>query len=301
MRLKFLTALAVLLASSFFLQSCSKEDNNRPQSIQDSKTTLLATHVWKTTAIRDHQGKKLDLASGPVQTYTGYAYYRRDGTFRFVDFNDKPKLFGTWKLTDGASKRHLTVYNNENSTAYTRTVDLLAVNNSLFSYRIVPDPSKPNTFYEVDHQPVTNHPEPLTPAQLLAAVPWKTVAVLDITAGVQQAKKLNMNTAPAADYVGNTYYTNVHGNAYFPKNKEGKYANGTFAFTALNDKKNVRSKGDWYVSVDGTQRTLIGRNPNQSIAWEQKVYIVELTTAKFTYDIQVGKKMLRVFHQPLTN
>lgn len=297
----FLIALSLAIFSATALPSCSSDDNKNASTIQESKTAILAKHVWKTTEVRDNQKKKLDLAVKPAETYAGFAYYRPDGTFRIVDFNDQPKMFGTWKLTDGETKRQLTVYNNDNSIVYTRAVDLLVLNNNLFTYRIVPNANQPTVYYDVDHRPVTNHPEPLTPAQILAAVDWKTVEVLDITAGTERAKKLDMSVAPAANFAGDAYYANAHGNAYFPKNKEGKYANGSFIITAFNDKKNVRSTGDWYVSVDGTQRTLMARNPDQSIAWERKVAIVELTTATFTYDIQVGEQILRVVHHPLNN
>lgn len=295
----FLPALILAIFGATALSSCSSDNDKKSSTIQESKTAILAKHVWKTTEVRDNQKKKLDLAVQPAETYAGFAYYRPDGTFRILDFSDHPKIFGTWKLTDGETKRLLTVYNNDNSIAYTRTVDLLVLNNNLFTYRIIPNASQPTVYYDVDHHPVTNHPEPFTPAQILAAVDWKTVEVLDITAGTEQAKKLDMNAAPAANFSGDAYYTNIHGHAYFPKNKEGKYANGSFVITAFNDKKNVRSTGDWYVSVDGTQRTLMARNPDQSIAWERKVHIVELTTAVFTYDIQVGEQLLRVVHHPL--
>ncbi|MGG5577246.1 DUF4822 domain-containing protein [Myroides sp. C15-4] len=302
MRIKFfLVALFLATFSAITLPSCSSDDHKGSNTIQETKTAMLAKHVWKTTEVRDNQKKKLDLGVQPAKTYAGFAYYRPDGTFRIIDFNDRPKMFGRWKLTDGETKRLLTVYNNDNTIAYARTIDFLALNNSLFTYRVVPNASQPAVYYDVDHQPVTNHPEPLTPAQILAAVDWKTVEVLDITAGIERAKKLNMNVAPAASFSGDVYYTNAHGNAYFPKNKEGKYANGSFIFTAFNNKKKVRSTGDWYVSVDGTQRTLMARNPDRSIAWERKVRIVELTTAVFTYDIQVGQQLLRVVHRPLAN
>lgn len=296
--LSLLSISALIFITTTTIVSCSSDDNAAVVTETKTKAAILSDHDWITTKIVDNKGNNISLDVMPGAMYAGYAYYNPDGTFRIVDFKDGHKMYGLWSLKDNETKRHLVVYNAKNEVAYERTVDLIEVNDKVFTYAI-PDNSNPEIIYYVEHKPVTNHAEPKTPAEILASVDWTTTKVLDITKGVEQGIELDRTVAPAANFSGDAYYVNNNGKAYFPKNKEGKYVNGTFQITAYGSKETVRSQGDWYVSLDGKTRTLIARNTDGSVAFERTVTIVELSENKFTYDIQAGDALLRVEHKPI--
>lgn len=297
-RIFSLLSVGILIAVVACVASCSSDDNSNPPPIEETGTEILSNHVWITTRIVDNKSNTISLDVMPGAMYAGYAYYNPDGTFRIVDFEDGPKMYGLWELRDNDTKRHLVVYNAKNEIAYERTVDLVELTNTIFTYNI-PDNTNPSLIYSVEHKPVTNHPEPKTPAELLASIAWETTRVLDITDGVDSAKEMDKTIAPAANFSGDAYYIDTNKGAYFPKNNEGKYVNGTFLITAYGDKNNIRSQGDWYVSLDGTERTLIARNDDGTVAFERTVPIYELTTSIFTYDIEVEGRVLRVEHKPI--
>lgn len=299
--LKVLTVSGLFLGGSV-LFSCSSDDNSSIPTPKETGSEILSKHVWITTEVKDNKGKKMDLNTMPAAMYVGYAYYKPDGTFRIVDLKDQPKMYGEWTLSDNDSKRNLVVYKTDNSVAYKRTVDLVALNNSVFTYQIA-DGSNASVIYDVEHKPVTNHPEPKTPAEVLASVEWTTTKVLDITNGVEGAPEMDRTVAPASNFSGDAFYVNNNGSAYFPKTKDGVFANGTFAITAYGDKTEVRSQGDWYVSVDGKERVLTARDAEGKVAWTRAVPIVELSATKFTYDITISvnniETTLRVEHEPI--
>ncbi|EHQ43007.1 DUF4822 domain-containing protein [Myroides odoratus] len=295
--LNVLTVSVVLLAFVATI-SCSSDDNVKQPIKPESGSEILSKHVWITTNIVDNRGGNISLDVMPGAMYAGYAYYNADGTFRIVDFKDGHKMYGLWSLKDQDAKRHLVVYNSENKIAFERSVDIVELNNSIFTYKIG-DQDNAEIMYDVEHKPVTDHPEPKTPAEVLASVVWTTTKVFDITNGVTPVVELDKTIAPAANFSGDAYYINKNGKAYFPKSADGKYSNGTFLITAYGDKDNVRSQGDWYVSLDGKLRTLIGRAADGSVTFERTVSIVELTDKKFTYDIKVDDVVLRVEHEPI--
>lgn len=299
--LKGLTASSLILVGGI-LFSCSSDDNTSNSFPKETGSEILSKHVWLTTEVTDNNGVKLDLITMPAAMYVGYAYYKPDGTFRIVDLKDQPKMFGTWTLSDNDTKRNLIVYKSDNTEAYRRTVDLVVLNNAVFTYKIA-NGNDASIVYDVEHKPVTNHVEPKTPAEVLASVDWTTSKVFDITNGVEGAPELDRTKAPASNFSGDAYYVNNKGNAYFPQKEDGVFANGTFAITAYGDKGAVRSQGDWYVSVDGKERVLTARNAEGNVAWTRAVPIVELTETKFTYDITVPVEgvdtTLRVEHEPI--
>ncbi|MDM1398920.1 DUF4822 domain-containing protein [Myroides odoratimimus] len=295
-----LFGLTVFLLSSAVIVSCSSDDNSKNEITVKSEpgSVVLSSNVWITSKIVDNKGNNISLDKMPGAMYAGYAYYNTDGTFRIVDFKDGHKMYGLWSLTDNDTKRKLVVFNSLNEILFERSVDLVELNNKKFTY-VISDATNPSIVYNVEHEPVTNHPEPKTPAQILASVEWKTTKVLDITNGVDKAIELDRTIAPASNFSGDAYYVNNNGKEYFPKNKDGKYSNGTFLITAYGDKAAVRSQGDWYVSLDGKTRTLIGRAADGSVTFERTVSVFELTNKKFTYDIEVGGILLRVEHEPI--
>jgi|GEM_PF-201430 len=296
--LKFL-AVGFLVSLSIASFSCSSDDSkNEIITKKESGAKILSNHVWITSKIVDNKGNDISLDIMPGAMYAGYAYYNTNGTFRIVDFNDGHKMFGLWSLTDNDSKRNLKAYNSKNEIAFERSVDIIELNNKKFTYSIA-DVNSPDIIYSVEHIPVTNHPEPNTPAEILSSVEWKTTKVLDITNGIDKAIELDRTVPPASNFSGDAYYINNSGRAYFPKNKDNKYVNGSFLITAYGDKSAVRSQGDWYVSLDGKTRTLMGRAADGSITFERTVDIFELTNDKFTYDIQVEQTLLRVEHEPI--
>jgi hypothetical protein len=289
----FITLLLVIgnILTSF------TNDVNKNQTPRQSGTEILSSHAWITSAVVNQNNENINLDKAPGLNFVGYAYYKIDGTFRIVNLQDQPKIAGKWELIDNDTKRRLTIIRND--TTIIVEADVETLNNKLFTYKAIPDRNNPTSFYNVKHIP-TDHKEPKTPAEALASVNWTTTKVLDITNGVENAIELDRTVAPAANFSGDSYYINNHGNQYFPTNTDGDYANGTFTITAYGDKESVRFRGDWYVSLDGKQRTLIAKNLDNTIAWRRTVSIFELTPTKFTYDVDnVGGRTLRVEHEPI--
>ncbi|MHC5363184.1 DUF4822 domain-containing protein [Myroides sp. LJL110] len=295
--LKLFFVLGVVL-TSMLITSCTNDPNFNAPGMDKTASEILSSHVWITTKIVDNNGNDISLDSLAGAMYAGYAYYKADGTFRIIDFNDNSKIFGLWEIKDNPIKRYLAVYDSNNEIIYKDSVDLLELTNNKFTFEIA-DSIDPLIKYNVEHQPVTDHPEPKTASELLAAVEWETTKVLDITNGIDSAKELDKSVPPALNLSGDAYYLDNNPGKYFPKNDEGKYANGTFLITEHGDNTKVKYQGDWYVSLDGKQRTLLGRNQDGAIDFESIVSIVELTQDVFTYDIKVDELLLRVEHKPI--
>lgn len=283
--------LLILISALFGFYSCSDDDDDNVRT----GSQYLSDRNWITTKVTNELGEDVTTNDPAANNYIGYAYYRTDGTFRIVSLEDAPKMFGEWKLTDNDTKRFLNVFKSDNTTAYTRSVDITQLNASIFTYKIFPNATDASKYYVVEHKP-TDHKEPLTPAQVLSSVDWVTTKVLNIT-NPDAPVEMDMTLAPASGYSGNAYYVNNSGDKYFPKEADN-YVNGTFKITSF-DGQTVRSQGDWYVSLDGKTRTLYAKDAEGKLLWSRVVSIYELSSTKFTYDIELNGITMRVEHEPI--
>ncbi|MDR2223046.1 MAG: DUF4822 domain-containing protein [Flavobacteriaceae bacterium] len=297
-RVLSLLGVSILFLGALSNVACSSDDDAKQEVTKETRTAIMAKHIWITSKIVDNKGNNIRLDVMPGAMYAGYAYYNTNGTFRIVDFKDGHKMYGLWSLKDNDTKRHLVAYKTDNTVAFERSVEIVELTNQKFTYKIA-DTNNPEIIYSVEHIPVTNHPEPKTPAEVLASVEWKTTKVFDITNGEDKAVEMDRTQAPASNLSGDAYYVNKHGKDYFPKLADNNYANGTFLITEYGDKTKVRSQGDWYVSLDGKARTLIARKPDGTVAFQRTVSIFELNSKKFTYDIEMNNVKMRVEHEPI--
>lgn len=327
---KLFGLLGVALFGTLALASCSDDDdNNNGYNYETSGSVTLSSHNWVTTEVKDEQGLDLDLNDSIANTYVGYAYYKKDGNFRIVALNDANKMYGKWGLINGDKTRRLEVYNSFNDIAYTRDVEVLALNDSVFTYRIHYDAKDNNKYVDVIHVPTT-HAEPRTPAQLLAGTAWKTTNIYDVKSFYQGAigstannnpvdlnqlnlsgldkalaanslQPLNNDSLPQKNYAGDAYYGSVNAANYFATttiNDVTYFTNGDFSITEYDSPTAIRSQGNWYMSLDGKYRTLNAVNATTGVvAWSRVVYVKELTANKFSYIIVDGNEVLLVEHK----
>jgi len=103
----------------------------------------------------------------------------------------------------------------------------------------------------------------MTPQQTLESTPWETTNA-----------KNNNGESIALD---NVNVSNFVGYAYFKSN--GK-------FTMYNLDNSPKMQGDWSISADGKQRTIIAKNPETGATMFTRVVdITVLTSKEFTYRI----------------
>lgn len=327
---KLFGLLSAVLFGTLTLASCSDDDNNNSgePNYNTSGSTILSSHNWVTTEVKDEQGLNLSLDDSIANTYVGYAYYKKDGDFRIVALNNTNKMYGKWALLNNDKTRRLEVYNSFNTIAYTRDVDILTLNDSVFTYRIHYDNADNSKYVDVIHVP-TDHAEPKTPAQILAGTSWKTSNIYDIksfykgatgstadnnpivpsdlnVSGLNQAlimgaiDPLSNDSLPQRNYAGDAYYGNTNAANYFATttiNNVSYFTNGDFSITEYDKPTAIRSQGNWYMSLDGKYRTLNAINTQTgAVAWSRVVYVYVLTPSKFSYIIVDGNEVLLVEH-----
>lgn len=299
----------ILLASIGLLSftiSCSNDDNAHASTttpeIVPPGVPVLSEHIWLSTEAFDNNKNLFDLNTSPVSTYSGYTYYKPDGTFRVVDANNQTKLFGTWSLIENNTKKQLAIYKSNNTINPDENIynieadkifDIVALNNSLFTYRIN-DNTDPGKYYDLVNR-VDNHAEPKIPAEILASKSWKTNKAIKVNTG----EELTLNDYPATASAGNSTFINLNSNTYFPKNKDGNYVNGTFTILNSDDNNLPVIHGDWYVSLDGKLLTTYLKNPQGEFEGIRKAVIVELNENKFIFEENINGEIIRFEQVPL--
>lgn len=101
-----------------------------------------------------------------------------------------------------------------------------------------------------------------TGADLLVGTPWETTGAID-----QDGNEVALTDEAVVNFVGWAYYD----------------ADGTFTMYNLDD--TPKMQGDWAVSPDGSERTLVAKDDDGEILFERVVPITELTTDAFTYRV----------------
>ncbi|SMC86780.1 DUF4822 domain-containing protein [Chryseobacterium sp. YR221] len=120
----------------------------------------LASTPWETTGAKDKDGNNVALTNASVAGYVGYSYFRANGTFKIVGLDDVFRSQGKWSISADGKKRTLIGINPATgAVTFTRVVDILILNETTFTYRIIPDAANPAVFYDIIHTKVT-HSEP---------------------------------------------------------------------------------------------------------------------------------------------
>ena len=119
----------------------------------------LASTPWETTGAKDKSGNNVALNDASVAGYVGYSYFKANGTFKIFGLNNVLRSQGTWSISPDAKKRTLVGLDNNGNVTFTRVVDILLLNETTFTYRIIPDATNPAVFYDIIHTKVS-HNEP---------------------------------------------------------------------------------------------------------------------------------------------
>lgn len=250
---------AMLLTASFV--SCSDNDDEIIIE-QQTPSQVLSSTPWETTGAKDKNGNNIALTDASVAGYVGFAYFKADGKFVIYGLDDILRSRGTWSVDAQGKKRTIAALNPDDSTIFTRDVDILVLNKNEFTYRIYPSSADPSLYYDIIHTR-TSHAEPGNGQLTLASTPWETTGAKD-----KDGNNVALTNASVAGYVGYSYFR----------------ANGTFKIVGLDDV--FRSQGKWSISADGKKRTLIGINPaTGAVTFTRVVDILTLNETTFTYRI----------------
>lgn len=111
----------------------------------------LASTPWKTTGAKDKNGSTVDLNNASVADYVGYSYFKANGTFKIFRTNDVLRSQGTWSISPDGKTRTLVALDASGSVVFTRTVEILVLNETTFTYRITPDSADPSVYYDIIH------------------------------------------------------------------------------------------------------------------------------------------------------
>lgn len=119
----------------------------------------LASTPWKTTGAKDNTGASVALDNASVADYVGYSYFKANGTFKIFRLNDVLRSQGTWTISPDGKTRTLVALDASGNVIFTRTVDILVLNETTFTYRITPDSANPAVYYDIIHTK-DSHKEP---------------------------------------------------------------------------------------------------------------------------------------------
>ncbi|MGE8554005.1 MAG: DUF4822 domain-containing protein [Chryseobacterium jejuense] len=119
----------------------------------------LASTPWKTTGAKNNSGSDVALDNASVAGYVGYSYFKANGTFKIFGLNDVLRSQGTWTISPDGKTRTLVALDASGNVLFTRTVEILVLNETTFTYRITPDAAQPTVFYDIIHTK-DSHKEP---------------------------------------------------------------------------------------------------------------------------------------------
>lgn len=119
----------------------------------------LASTPWKTTGAKNNSGNDVALDNASVAGYVGYSYFKANGTFKIFGLNDVLRSQGTWTISPDGKTRTLVALDASGNVIFTRTVEILVLNETTFTYRITPDAAQPTVFYDIIHTK-DSHKEP---------------------------------------------------------------------------------------------------------------------------------------------
>ncbi|WET48805.1 DUF4822 domain-containing protein [Chryseobacterium indologenes] len=119
----------------------------------------LASTPWKTTGAKNNSGSDVALDNASVAGYVGYSYFKANGTFKIFGLNDVLRSQGTWTISPDGKTRTLVALDASGNVLFTRTVEILVLNETTFTYRITPDIAQPTVFYDIIHTK-DSHKEP---------------------------------------------------------------------------------------------------------------------------------------------
>ncbi|WP_228728613.1 DUF4822 domain-containing protein [Chryseobacterium endalhagicum] len=119
----------------------------------------LASTPWETTGAKDQNGNPVALTDASVAGFVGYSYFKANGTYTIYGLNNVLRSQGTWSISADGKKRTITALDANGNVLFTRVVDILTLNSSEFTYRIIPNAGNPSFYYDIIHTKVA-HQEP---------------------------------------------------------------------------------------------------------------------------------------------
>ncbi|MCS3532822.1 DUF4822 domain-containing protein [Chryseobacterium sp. JUb7] len=120
----------------------------------------LASTAWETTDALDNTGAHVNLNDPAVNGFVGYAYFRAGGAYAIYGLNNVLRNQGDWSISPDGKTRNLIARDpSTGAQLWTRDVNILELNDTKFTYRIVPNAANPSVYYDIVHQPV-DHIEP---------------------------------------------------------------------------------------------------------------------------------------------
>lgn len=119
----------------------------------------LASTPWETTGAKDQNGNPVALTDASVAGFVGYSYFKANGTYTIYGLNNVLRSQGTWSISADGKKRTITALDANGNVLFTRVVDILTLNSSEFTYRIIPNAGNPSVYYDIIHTKVA-HQEP---------------------------------------------------------------------------------------------------------------------------------------------
>ncbi|MFV5513274.1 DUF4822 domain-containing protein [Acinetobacter gerneri] len=117
---------------------------------------LLAATPWLTTEAKDQNAQAVALDDARATNYVGYAYFKKDGSFKMYNLDDSLKMQGTWSVSDDGKTRTINAYDGNGKLLFTRVVEIVTLNSQEFSYRVA---GQNGQYTDIIHKP-TDHAEP---------------------------------------------------------------------------------------------------------------------------------------------
>lgn len=107
--------------------------------------------IWLTTEALDSQGQVVSISDSRVSNYFGIAEYYSDGTFKMQTPEGKPKIQGTWNISEDGKTRTLIAKDEKGNTLFTRTVENISITPDEYIYRIYPDQLDKTVYFDIIH------------------------------------------------------------------------------------------------------------------------------------------------------
>lgn len=152
-------ALGLVPAGGAFAAESTSAPISAVSAAAPTGSDVLAGTPWETTDAVDQDGNQVALTDEAVANFVGWAYYKTDGTFTMYNLDDTPKMQGDWTVTPDGTERTLVAKDADGAVLFERTVPITVLTDDEFTYRVIPDETVPDVYYDIIHTP-TDHPEP---------------------------------------------------------------------------------------------------------------------------------------------
>lgn len=157
------TAISLAPTAGAFAADSTVAPTSSVATAVTTPSDVLAGTPWETTGAVDQDGNEVALTDENVADFVGWAYYNTDGTFTMYNLDDTPKMQGDWTVSPDGSERVLVAKDADGEVLFERAVPITELTPEEFTYRVVPDETAPEVYYDIIHTP-TDHAEPAAAA-----------------------------------------------------------------------------------------------------------------------------------------